>query len=171
MTRRNLELILLCIAAPLVILMFAMLVVNQGQPLNFNTLGVPIGIFAAFVVAHLAVRKLAPGADPAILPITFALSGIGIAFVTRLRPELAVGQLMWLFVGVAFLVLALLFVRNLDRLARLERERADRQPDAASVDLLADERDERGEQQDEAHQHQRVLVAGEPVQVAHEQQR
>lgn len=118
MTRRNLELILLCIAAPLVILMFAMLVVNQGQPLNFNTLGVPIGIFAAFFVAHLAVRKLAPGADPAILPITFALSGIGIAFVTRLRPELAVGQLMWLFVGVAFLVLALLFVRNLDRLAR-----------------------------------------------------
>lgn len=118
MTRRNLELILLCIAAPLVILMFAMLVVNQGQPLNFNTLGVPIGIFAAFVVAHLAVRKLAPGADPAILPITFALSGIGIAFVTRLRPELAVGQLMWLFVGVAFLVLVLLFLRNLDRLAR-----------------------------------------------------
>ena len=118
MTRRNLELILLCIAAPLVILMFAMLVVNQGQPLNFNTLGVPIGIFAAFVVAHLAVRKLAPGADPAILPITFALSGIGIAFVTRLRPELAVGQLMWLFVGVAFMVLALLFVRNLDRHAR-----------------------------------------------------
>ena len=118
MTRRNLELILLCIAAPLVILMFAMLVVNQGQPLNFNTLGVPIGIFAAFVVAHLAVRKLAPGADPAILPITFALSGIGIAFVTRLRPELAVGQLMWLFVGVTFLVLVLLFVRNLDRLAR-----------------------------------------------------
>ena len=118
MTRRNLELILLCIAAPLVILMFAMLVVNQGQPLNFNTLGVPIGIFAAFVVAHLAVRKLAPGADPAILPITFVLSGIGIAFVTRLRPELAVGQLMWLFVGVAFLVLVLLFVRNLDRLAR-----------------------------------------------------
>ena len=118
MTRRNLELILLCIAAPLVVLMFAMLVVNQGQPLNFNTLGVPIGIFAAFVVAHLAVRKLAPGADPAILPITFALSGIGIAFVTRLRPELAVGQLMWLFVGVACLVLVLLFVRNLDKLAR-----------------------------------------------------
>lgn len=118
MTRRNLELILLCIAAPLVILMFAMLVVNQGQPLNFNTLGVPVGIFAAFVIAHLAVRKLAPGADPAILPIAFALSGIGIAFVTRLRPELAIGQLIWLFVGVACMILALLFVRNLDKLAR-----------------------------------------------------
>ena len=94
MTRRNLELTLLCIAAPIVILMFAMMVANQGQPLDFNTLGVPIGIFLAFVVAHLAVRKLAPAADPAILPLVFALSGIGIAFVTRLRPELAVGQLM-----------------------------------------------------------------------------
>ena len=118
MTRRNLELVLLCIAAPLVILMFAMLVVNQGQPLNFNTLGVPIGIFVAFVVAHLAMRKLAPGADPAILPITFALSGIGIAFVTRLRPELAVGQLMWLFVGVACMVAVMALARNLDKLAR-----------------------------------------------------
>ncbi|MEE0845979.1 MAG: FtsW/RodA/SpoVE family cell cycle protein [Eggerthellaceae bacterium] len=118
MTRRNLELVLLCIAAPLVILMFAMMVVNQGQPLDFNTLGVPIGIFLAFVVAHLAARKLAPGADPAILPLAFALSGIGIAFVTRLRPELAVGQLMWLFVGVACLVVVLLIVRNLDKLAQ-----------------------------------------------------
>lgn len=118
MTRRNLELVLLCIAAPLVILMFAMLVVNQGQSLNFNTLGVPIGIFAAFVVAHLAVRKLAPGADPAILPLTFTLSGIGIAFVTRLEPDLAVGQLLWLFVGVTCMVLVLAFVRNLDKLAR-----------------------------------------------------
>ena len=118
MTRRNLELVLLCVAAPLVILMFAMLVVNQGQSLTFNTLGVPIGIFAAFVVAHLALRKLAPGADPALLPLTFALSGIGIAFVTRLKPELAVGQLLWLFVGVACMVLVLAFVRNLDKLAR-----------------------------------------------------
>lgn len=118
MTRRNLELVLLCIAAPLVILMFAMLVVNQNQPLNFNTLGVPIGIFAAFVVAHLAVRKLAPGADPAILPLSFALSGIGLAFVTRLRPELAAGQLIWLFVGIACMIVVLALVRNLDKLAR-----------------------------------------------------
>ena len=118
MTRRNLELTLLCIAAPIVILMFAMMVANQGQPLDFNTLGVPIGIFLAFVVAHLAVRKLAPAADPAILPLVFALSGIGIAFVTRLRPELAVGQLMWLFVGVAFMVVVLLVIRNLDKLAQ-----------------------------------------------------
>ena len=117
MTRRNLELILLCVAAPLVVLLFAMIAINEGNALNMNTLGVPAGIFAAFVASHLAVRKFAPNADPAILPLSFALSGIGIAFVTRLAPDLAVNQVMWLFVGVAFMVLVLAVVRNLDKVA------------------------------------------------------
>ncbi|WP_165062754.1 FtsW/RodA/SpoVE family cell cycle protein [Adlercreutzia sp. ZJ154] len=117
MTRRGIELLLLIIAAPIVIVLFAMLVVTGGQELSFNTLGVPIGIFLAFFIAHLAIRKLAPNADPAILPITFALSGIGIAFVTRLVPDLASRQLMWLFAGVAVMIVVLLVVRNLDKLA------------------------------------------------------
>ncbi len=117
MTRRNIELILLCVAAPLVVLLFAMLTLNNGEGLSVNTLGVPLGIFAAFVLAHLSVRKWAPGADPAVLPITFALSGIGIAFVTRLAPNLATRQVMWLFLGVACMVLVLAFVRNVDKLA------------------------------------------------------
>lgn len=115
MTRRNLELILLCVAAPLVVLLFAMIAINQGLALDMTTLGVPAGIFVAFVIAHIAVRKFAPGADPALLPISFALSGIGIAFVTRLAPDLAVNQVVWLFVGVAAMVLVLAFIRNLDK--------------------------------------------------------
>ncbi|WP_232050909.1 FtsW/RodA/SpoVE family cell cycle protein [Arabiibacter massiliensis] len=117
MTRRNIELVLLCVAAPLVALLFAMLAINEGQALNVNTLGVPAGIFGAFVIAHLAARKFAPGADPALLPIAFALSGIGIAFVTRLAPDLAVNQLLWLFVGVACMILVLVMFRNLDKVA------------------------------------------------------
>ncbi|MEG0072434.1 MAG: FtsW/RodA/SpoVE family cell cycle protein [Raoultibacter sp.] len=117
MTRRNIELALLCIAAPIVVLLFAMIVVNQGQTLNMNTLGVPVGIFGSFIVAHLAARKFTPGADPAILPITFALSGIGIAFVTRLRPELALGQTTWLFIGVVCMVLVIALIKNLDKIA------------------------------------------------------
>ncbi len=116
MTRRNLELLLLIVAAPIVIVLFAMLVVTGGQELSFNTLGVPIGIFVVFFVAHLILRRIAAEADPAILPISFALSGIGIAFVTRLAPDLAVRQLMWLFLAVAVMVIVLMIVRNLDRL-------------------------------------------------------
>lgn len=117
MTRRNIELVLLCVAAPIVVLLFAMLAVNQGLALNATTLGVPIGIFVAFIIAHLATRKFAPKADPAILPIVFALSGIGICFVERLAPNLAMNQVMWLFLGVAFMVLVMALVRNLDKVA------------------------------------------------------
>lgn len=82
----------------------------------------PIGIFAAFVVAHLAVRKLAPGADPALLPLAFGLSGIGIAFITRIAPftdapNMAQGQVIWLFVGVACMIVVLALFRNLDKIA------------------------------------------------------
>lgn len=117
MTRRNLELALLCIAAPLVILLFAMITLGEGSSLSWENLGVPVGIFIAFLIAHLAIRKLAPGADPALLPLSFALSGIGIAFVTRLAPELAMRQVMWLFFGVVCMLLVLIFLKNLDRIA------------------------------------------------------
>lgn len=120
MKRRTLELILLCIAAPIVVIMFAMIAINQGDELNFTTLGVPLGIFASFIVAHFAVRKFAPGADPAILPIAFALSGIGIAFVTRLAPNLAVNQVMWLFVGVLLMVLVIALIKNIDKIANFK---------------------------------------------------
>ena len=106
MTRRNTELMLLCIAAPLVILLFAMVALNEGNRVTLDNLTVPLSMFATFVVAHLAIRKLAPGADPAILPLSFALSGIGIAFITRLAPDLAMKQVGWLFLGVVFMVLA-----------------------------------------------------------------
>lgn len=117
MTRRNLELALLCIAAPLVILLFAMIALGEGSSLSWENLGVPVGIFIAFLIAHLAIRKLAPGADPALLPLSFALSGIGIAFVTRLAPELAMRQVMWLFFGVVCMLLVLIFLKNIDRIA------------------------------------------------------
>ena len=122
MTRRNLELVLLCIAAPIVVLMFAMLAVNQGEALGLATLGVPLGMFVAFVAAHVGVRLLAPGADPAILPIVFALSGIGIAFITRIAPysdapDIATNQVIWLFLGVACMVAVLALFRNLDKIA------------------------------------------------------
>ena len=126
MTRRNIELLLLCIAAPIVILMFVMIAINQGGFLSlasldaqaiFMNLGVPLSIFASFILAHLAVRKFSPGADPALLPISFVLAGIGIAYVTRLRPELAGNQVIWLFLGVLLMILVLIFIKNIDKVA------------------------------------------------------
>ena len=118
MSRRTTELLLLIAAAFPVTLLYALYVANTGTAITFSTLAVPLGLFAAFAAAHIAVRLLAPGADPAILPIVFVLSGIGITFVTRLAPDLAMNQLVYLFVSIALMVATLAAVRNLDVVAR-----------------------------------------------------
>lgn len=117
-SRRNTELFLLIASAFPVILLYALYVTTTGATLSFETLAVPLGLFAAFAAAHIAERILAPGADPAILPIVFVLSGIGITFVTRLKPELAMNQLMILFASIALMVVTLALVRNLDMVRR-----------------------------------------------------
>lgn len=116
-SRRSTELLLLLAGAIPILLIYSMYVINTGAELSFETLAVPIGLIAAFIAAHIAVRIFAPGADPAILPIVFVLSGIGISFVTRLAPEDAMGQVVWLFLSVAAMVATLVLVPNLDKLA------------------------------------------------------
>ena len=90
-------------------------------PGNFWTVGVGFG--ALLVVAHLAVRWLAPYADPLILPISAALNGIGLVLISRLDPyNIANGfapkagaagqQAMFSVIGVVVLILVLYFVRD-----------------------------------------------------------
>ena len=117
LSRRNTELFLLLLAAVPVILLYAMYVVTSNQQISVQTLGVPLGLLGAFAAAHVAIRFLAPGADPAILPVVFALSGIGITFLTRLAPDAAVSQVVWLYLSVGVMVAVLAVVRNLDKLA------------------------------------------------------
>ncbi|MDR1082528.1 MAG: FtsW/RodA/SpoVE family cell cycle protein [Coriobacteriales bacterium] len=116
MSRRTTELFLLLAASPVIILLFILAIMNDGRPLDLETLAVPLGLFVAFIISHLALRKLAPNADPAILPIVFALSGIGIAFVMRLAPTLASRQVIWLFVGIAAMLVTLVLVRSVHKL-------------------------------------------------------
>lgn len=116
LTRRTIELLLLLAASPVVILLFVLALLASSEPLSLTSLGVPIGLFAAFIASHLAIRKLAPGADPALLPLCFVLSGIGIAFVLRLAPELAGRQIIWLFVSIAALVVTLIAVKSIKKL-------------------------------------------------------
>ena len=116
--RRTTELLLLIAGAIPVFLLYALYVVQAGEELSATTLLVPIGLAVAFVAAHIAVRVTAPNADSAILPIVFVLAGIGITFVTRLAPDLALRQVLWLFISIAAMVGVLVGVRNLESLAR-----------------------------------------------------
>jgi len=101
-------------------LIFILAILAGDHPLDLSSLGVPLGLFAAFLTMHLAVRRLAPGADPALLPVCFALSGIGIAFVLRLAPELAGRQVIWLFVAIAAMIGTLIAVRSVKKLGEFK---------------------------------------------------
>ncbi len=116
--RRTTELLLLIAGAIPVFILYALYVLQSGDQLSATTLLVPIGLAVAFVAAHIAVRLTAPNADSAILPIVFVLAGIGITFVTRLAPDLALKQVLWLFISIAAMVGVLIGVRSLESLAR-----------------------------------------------------
>ena len=117
-SRRTIELLLLGAAAPVVLLIFALVAGAQHGSLAASDFVAPVALLAAFAVAHVAVRYLAPGADPALLPIAALLSGIGLAFVGRLAPTLAGAQTAWIAIGVACMIATLAAVRSLERLAR-----------------------------------------------------
>lgn len=117
-SRRNTELALLAAAAPAVLLVFALVAAEATSALVLRDFAVPAGLIAAFGLAHLAIRRLAPAADPVLLPITALLSGTGLAFITRLKPDLATSQLTWIGVGVVAMVATLALVPSLERLAR-----------------------------------------------------
>ena len=116
MTRRNIELLLLIAAMPVLLLLFAMAALNDSNEITIASLALPISLFMAFLAAHIAVRRFAPAADPALLPIVLMLSGIGIAFVKRLAPSLADRQTLWLFLSIVAMVAVLVLVPNISRL-------------------------------------------------------
>ena len=117
-SRRDTELLLLLAAAPAVVLFFVLVHGAQGAQVSWSDVGVPVGLLACFLIAHVAARFLARGADPSLLPIAFLLTGIGLATITRLDPELAASQVLWVLAGVVALVAVLAAVPSLERLAR-----------------------------------------------------
>mgnify|MGYP001098974577 CR=1 FL=1 len=117
-SRRTTELLLLIATAPIVMLAFALVYGHAAGELGVADLAVPAGLLASFAVAHVAARLLTPEADPLFLPLACLLSGIGLAFVTRLDPDLGRSQTLWFFAGVAALIGTMAAVRSLERLAR-----------------------------------------------------
>jgi cell division protein FtsW (lipid II flippase) len=81
------------------------------------------------VVAHLVVRRVAPYADPVLLPLVICLNGLGLAMIYRIdlgrtmqdpnRQEFANTQLIWTLIGIAVFAGVLFAVRDHRRLQTL----------------------------------------------------
>jgi peptidoglycan glycosyltransferase len=75
-------------------------------------------IFGLLLIAHLAMRRLAPNADPILLPTAGLLNGIGYVFIARLSTHEARLQAVWTAAGIGAFVATLALVRRARDLER-----------------------------------------------------
>src|SRR5689334_3201197 len=83
-TRRGTELSMLAFAAGLVTAALMLVEANQNETLSLRILWYGLAYLALFGIAHVAVRKWAPYADPLILPCVALLNGLGLVMIYRL---------------------------------------------------------------------------------------
>lgn len=69
-------------------------------------------VFGLYLVAHLAIRRLAPFADATLLPLAALLNGIGFVTIARLDHQQARVQSLWVAIGIGVFVLTLFVVRD-----------------------------------------------------------
>lgn len=120
--RRGTELVLLLFGYGLSLLAFAqvdLVVLGRLSP-QFTTYALALG--GCLLVAHVALRLLAPYADPALLPVVSLLNGLGLAMIHRLDlakatasssvdPDFA-PQLGWTVLGTGLFLVVLQLVRD-----------------------------------------------------------
>ena len=67
---------------------------------------------AVYLAAHVVVRRTAPYADGGLLPLTAALTGIGLTVNYRLDSEDGRRQALWVLIGVCVFAAALILLRH-----------------------------------------------------------
>ncbi|MBB4935557.1 cell division protein FtsW (lipid II flippase) [Lipingzhangella halophila] len=116
--RRNAELVMILVALGISLSAFAAsgLALNDSVPGALFGYGVTFGGLA--LATHMALRFIAPYADPLILPCAIFLNGLGLAMVWRLNQgdegdHAGVGtQVIWAAIGMALCLAILFFIKE-----------------------------------------------------------
>ncbi len=120
--RRGAELFLLVLALVVGIGAYASVGLGIEGEVPTNLLAYGGWLTLLVVAAHVAVRLVAPYADPVLLPVVAALNGMGLAIIHRLDlakdTTLASQQLTWMTLGVVLFVGTLVVLPDHRLLAR-----------------------------------------------------
>jgi cell division protein FtsW (lipid II flippase) len=132
--RRGTELFLVLFAVVLTLVAFTSVSAAYTDALPTGLLQDGLGFAALALAAHLAVRWLAPYADPVLLPSAVALNGLGLVIIHRLdlahtarahANNVSAGQsaaplqLVWTVIGIIGFVAVLAIIRDHQRLQSL----------------------------------------------------
>ncbi|MFV1990378.1 MAG: FtsW/RodA/SpoVE family cell cycle protein, partial [Acidimicrobiales bacterium] len=118
MKPRRAELWLLIALSVIVAAGYTLMGLGRNASVPANALPFLGQLLALFGIAHIATRRLAPRADPRLLPLAGLLNGLGYILITRLDTDLAALQASWTAFGIAAYVLTLMLVKRTRDLAR-----------------------------------------------------
>ncbi|QIK74897.1 FtsW/RodA/SpoVE family cell cycle protein [Nocardioides piscis] len=115
--RRGAELFLLLLALLVGVGAYAAVGLGVEGTIPANVIGYGGWLTALVVAAHVAVRLVAPYADPVLLPLVAALNGLGLAVIHRIdlaeqESTFARQQLTWMTLGVVLFVATLFALRD-----------------------------------------------------------
>jgi cell division protein FtsW (lipid II flippase) len=126
--RRRTELAMLIFAVGVVLFAYASVGLSMTGQIPTGLVGYGLAFALLMLVAHLAIRRLAPWADPLMLPLAALLNGLGIVMIYRLQLSGRGGnpgriistmtsstttlQVMWSAVGVAAFIAVLVVIRE-----------------------------------------------------------
>ena len=117
---RNLEFVLILFALGLSAVAMALVQFGAQGGLDLRVFGYIGGLAVLVLLVHLAIRWLAPDADPFVVPIATMLNGLGITMIHRLDlaegmsgwQAIGIRQIAWTAVALLLVVLVLLVIRN-----------------------------------------------------------
>lgn len=124
---RTTELVLLVFSLAIAMAAYAAVGLAHDGALPAGMIGYGSGLALLFGIAHVALRRFAPDADPVLLPAVTTVNGLGLAMIHRLdlayadRAErlgrelpsaAAPAQLTWTAVGVILFVAVIVLVRD-----------------------------------------------------------
>ena len=124
---RTTELVLLVFSLAIAMAAYAAVGLAHDGALPAGMIGYGSGLALLFGIAHVALRRFAPDADPVLLPAVTTINGLGLAMIHRLdlayadRAErlgrelpsaAAPAQLTWTAVGVILFVAVIVLVRD-----------------------------------------------------------
>lgn len=110
--RRNTELGLIILVVIIIGAAYALASLGKDAVIPPNVLAFLGVVLALLLVAHVVVRRVAPDADPTLLPLAGLLNGLGFVFIARIDEKLAWQQATWTTVGIAMFCLTLMVVRR-----------------------------------------------------------
>ncbi|MCW2498041.1 FtsW/RodA/SpoVE family cell cycle protein [Jatrophihabitans sp.] len=125
-TRRNAELLMLLFSVLIVVAAEAAVEATRDGHLSAHLATYAAVPVAIGLVTHLVIRKVAPYADPLLLPIAVLLNGLGLVMIHRLDTGLkqqaaenhesfqaaAPTQVLWTVIGVALFVALIVLIRD-----------------------------------------------------------